>query len=152
MGSTQRFFPSNSVEEVFINFPDPWPKKKHAKYGLVKPEFLDELHRILKRGGTVALVTDDPAYSKETIDTFRQQHPEVTNLDIRQALSIAKEEAGTKTAPIAVSLTLALVMLGLFALFLVGRHPDESSRMLMWTVAIALGIAIIAAVIILKNR
>ncbi len=72
--ATKRFLPGATVDEVYINFPDPWPKKKHAKYRLIQTPFACELARILKEGGTVSLVTDDEAYSEQMIDVF-SSHP-----------------------------------------------------------------------------
>ena len=69
---TSRYFPSASIEEVFINFPDPWPKKRHAKHRLIQPRFLDEVCRILKSEGTITLVTDDVNYSELAIQEFGQ--------------------------------------------------------------------------------
>ncbi len=70
LDATKRFLPTATVDEVYINFPDPWPKKKHAKYRLIQAPFLDELSRILKNGGTVSLVTDDADYSEQIIEVF----------------------------------------------------------------------------------
>lgn len=72
---TKRYISNDTADEVFINFPDPWPKKRHAKYRLVQPPFVQELARILKEGGTVSIVTDDPDYSLQMIDVFRS-HPQ----------------------------------------------------------------------------
>lgn len=58
------FFSHETVDEVFINFPDPWPKKRHFKHRIIQAPFVAELHRILKRGGKVNLVTDDADYSQ----------------------------------------------------------------------------------------
>lgn len=60
---TNRYFPESSVSEVFINFPDPWPKTRHAKHRIVQPLFINEITRILKPGHCLTLVTDDPDYS-----------------------------------------------------------------------------------------
>ena len=68
--ATQLYFPSDSVESIYINFPDPWPKKRHIKKRLIKPIFLNELYRVLKEQGTVTFVTDDETYSNSTIETF----------------------------------------------------------------------------------
>ncbi len=67
---TRHYIPSHSVAEVFINFPDPWPKKRHEKHRLMKPEFLQELGRILEIGGKVTFVTDDRDYLLWTINHF----------------------------------------------------------------------------------
>lgn len=71
---TRRYLPNASVDRVFINFPDPWPKKRHTKHRIIQPHFLDEMIRILKADGTLTFVTDDPDYSDWTIDAF-STHP-----------------------------------------------------------------------------
>ncbi len=76
---TKRYFADETVSEVYINFPDPWPKKRHAKYRLIQPSFVDHLERILKKGGTVTLVTDDESYSIEMIEAFNA-HPGFTSI------------------------------------------------------------------------
>jgi tRNA (guanine-N7-)-methyltransferase len=63
MKVSRHFLAHGCAEEVFINFPDPWPKKRHAKHRLIQPPFVAELWRILREGGKVHLVTDDPDYS-----------------------------------------------------------------------------------------
>lgn len=69
-GVTKRYFPSGSIDNVFINFPDPWPKKRHAKHRIIQASFVEELLRVLKPGGIVTFVTDDVDYSNWTIDFF----------------------------------------------------------------------------------
>jgi len=64
------YFPTETVSEFFINFPDPWPKRKHAQHRLVQPSFLQEVNRILIPGGTITLVTDDTQYSNLAIKAF----------------------------------------------------------------------------------
>lgn len=60
---TRHFLPHECADEVFINFPDPWPKKRHVKHRIVQPTFIAELYRVLKEGGRINFVTDDPDYS-----------------------------------------------------------------------------------------
>jgi tRNA (guanine-N7-)-methyltransferase len=68
--ATKVYFPEDSVSEIFINFPDPWPKRRHARNRLIQPLFLDEMRRILKDDGTITIVTDDPDYSRLMINEF----------------------------------------------------------------------------------
>ncbi len=81
-GATRRYFPSDSIACAYINFPDPWPKRRHAKNRLIRPVFVDEIARILAPGGSFTLVTDDPDYSKRMIvemsgsAKFTSQYPE----------------------------------------------------------------------------
>lgn len=68
--ATHTQFPSACAADVFINFPDPWPKKRHAKHRLIQPLFVQELARILQTDKRVTFVTDDPDYSQEVIGVF----------------------------------------------------------------------------------
>ncbi|MCB1149714.1 MAG: tRNA (guanosine(46)-N7)-methyltransferase TrmB, partial [Chlamydiia bacterium] len=68
--TSKRYFPSASVSEVYVNFPDPWPKKRHAKNRLIQPQFIDEIERLLIPGGTLTLVTDDEPYSEQMIEVM----------------------------------------------------------------------------------
>ena len=54
-----------SVQRVHIYFPDPWPKRKHLRRRLIKPEFIRHLRRVLRPGGTVHLVTDHAEYFQQ---------------------------------------------------------------------------------------
>lgn len=57
-----------SVDGVFVNFPDPWPKDKHAKNRLFQPPFIAELARTLKPSAPFIVATDDPPYSEQLKD------------------------------------------------------------------------------------
>ncbi len=69
-GITKHYFTPSSIDQVFINFPDPWPKKRHFKHRIIQTAFVEELLRILKKGGIVTFVTDDEVYSDWTIEKF----------------------------------------------------------------------------------
>lgn len=58
----RHYVESSSVHEIHINFPDPWPKLRHAKNRLVRKEFLHELSCILEIGAFAHFVTDDFPY------------------------------------------------------------------------------------------
>jgi tRNA (guanine-N7-)-methyltransferase len=61
----QRYVPEASLQQVFVNFPDPWPKRRHAKRRLLQPAFADALWYALAPGGVVEIATDDTAYSQQ---------------------------------------------------------------------------------------
>jgi tRNA (guanine-N7-)-methyltransferase len=71
--------PDASVGCFWINFPDPWPKKRHAKRRLVQPELVAWLVRRLVPGGRLRVATDDPAYA-DWIDAALRASPELRNL------------------------------------------------------------------------
>ena len=45
--------PDGFFDVIYLNFSDPWPKKKHAKRRLTFHKFLDQYHRLLKPNGKV---------------------------------------------------------------------------------------------------
>ncbi len=72
--ATWRYLPDASFANAYINFPDPWPKTRHAKNRLIHPGFVHEIWRVLGLGGSFTLVTDDPDYSTRMIKEMKQ-HP-----------------------------------------------------------------------------
>ena len=60
----RHYVPSHSVHAIYVNFPDPWPKLRHAKNRLIRQEFLQELLRTVKPGGQAHFVTDDFPYAE----------------------------------------------------------------------------------------
>jgi tRNA (guanine-N7-)-methyltransferase len=58
----QHLFGPCSVREIFINFPDPWPKKRHHSRRLIQAGFVELLCDRLATGGRVTIVTDHPGY------------------------------------------------------------------------------------------
>jgi tRNA (guanine-N7-)-methyltransferase len=57
-----RQLPDDSLDRLFLLFPDPWPKARHAKRRFVHPAMLPLLARVLKPGGEWRVATDDPTY------------------------------------------------------------------------------------------
>lgn len=53
------FFDKNSVEKIYLNFSDPWPKKRHAKRRLTYKSFLEVYKKVLKNDGIVEFKTDN---------------------------------------------------------------------------------------------
>lgn len=55
--------PENSIDELVVLYPDPWPKKKHKKRRIVNAELLEFANKILKEDGVLFLATDIPDYA-----------------------------------------------------------------------------------------
>jgi tRNA (guanine-N7-)-methyltransferase len=51
-------FEDGSLDGVWMNHPDPWPKERHEKNRLVSRWFLDDVARLLKPGGFYHLKSD----------------------------------------------------------------------------------------------
>ncbi len=60
--------PNNSIDEVYVNFPDPWPKKAHVKRRLLNRRFLRVLSRRGKLGLKLWLLTDHHKYRDWVLD------------------------------------------------------------------------------------
>lgn len=54
--------PENSVDKVFILFPDPWPKARHHKRRIISVGVVDQLARVLRNGAEIRIATDEPGY------------------------------------------------------------------------------------------
>ncbi len=57
---------------VWIFFPDPWPKNKHAKRRLVTSDFLIKLHKILKENSAIYIATDSTIYVRFILNSIYQ--------------------------------------------------------------------------------
>ena len=55
--------PNNSVDEIRILFPDPWPKKRHHKRRLIQKDFICQVERVLVKGGRLQIATDWKPYA-----------------------------------------------------------------------------------------
>ncbi len=54
--------PDESVSVFYLQFPDPWPKRRHRRRRVFDSHFLTELHRALELEGILHLATDDEDY------------------------------------------------------------------------------------------
>ncbi|WP_241654004.1 tRNA (guanosine(46)-N7)-methyltransferase TrmB [Geovibrio thiophilus] len=59
------------VDNFFVNFPDPWPKKKHNKRRLLKTSFIEILTSKLKTGGSLYMATDQADYAEEIAENLK---------------------------------------------------------------------------------
>lgn len=60
--------PPETLSKVFLNYPDPWPKKRHHRRRFVTPEHLLPLHRVMKSGGELRVATDITDYVRQTLE------------------------------------------------------------------------------------
>jgi tRNA (guanine-N7-)-methyltransferase len=60
--------PDGSVNRIHLNFSDPWPKARHAKYRLTGREYLKIYNRILAEGGEIHIKTDNDNLYHFTLD------------------------------------------------------------------------------------
>jgi tRNA (guanine-N7-)-methyltransferase len=70
-----------AIEEVVINYPDPWPKAAHQKRRVIQPDFLNLLATRMMMDGRLRIVTDHADYAAwieqclAESDYFESSHP-----------------------------------------------------------------------------
>lgn len=69
-GVLDRIFKPASVDHIFINHPDPWPKRRHAKKRFVSPGNAALMHRLLSPGGGLSLRTDALEYAVQMLEVL----------------------------------------------------------------------------------
>jgi tRNA (guanine-N7-)-methyltransferase len=68
-----RLLPENIIDLLFLLFPDPWPKARHAKRRFVHPVLLPVVARVLKPGAEWRVASDDPTYQAWVDDVMEAQ-------------------------------------------------------------------------------
>ena len=63
-------FAPGEVDVIYINFPDPWPRKKEAKHRLTAPKFLAMYWEALPIGGRIEYKTDQPWLFEWSLEQF----------------------------------------------------------------------------------
>ncbi len=67
------WFDEESIDKIFINFPDPWPKERHAKRRLVFHTFLNDYYKLLKPGGVIEFKTDQIDLFEFSLDQAKEK-------------------------------------------------------------------------------
>ncbi len=67
-----RLFTTPCFERIYVLFPDPWPKDRHAFHRLLSTEYLQMLSEALRPGGEIILATDQQAYADWVIENGAQ--------------------------------------------------------------------------------
>lgn len=59
--------PDGAFDQIYLLFPDPWPKRRHAKRRFVQTETAAEFARLLKPGGRLRMATDVGVYADHAL-------------------------------------------------------------------------------------
>ncbi|HXP96855.1 MAG TPA: tRNA (guanine(46)-N(7))-methyltransferase TrmB [Telmatospirillum sp.] len=65
--------PEACLQRVFVLFPDPWPKKRHAERRFIGPDNLDQLSRLMADGAELRIATDDATYKSWAVSQMAQR-------------------------------------------------------------------------------
>ena len=61
------YCPYNSISEIWILFPDPWPKKRHFKRRLINVNFFYKIKDFLKKDATIHIASDSKSYISDIL-------------------------------------------------------------------------------------
>jgi len=67
----ENFFEAGEVDEIWITFPDPRPRKRDVKRRLTGPRFMDTFKRLLRPGGYVRFKTDNTGLFEYTLEELQ---------------------------------------------------------------------------------
>ena len=74
------YFSENQVDVLYLNFSDPWPKKRHTKRRLTYKDFLENYKKVLKKDGIIEFKTDNRGlfeYSLVSMQNFGMEFIDV---------------------------------------------------------------------------
>ncbi len=69
------------ISKIYLNFSDPWPKKRHAKRRLSSTEFLKKYDNIFKNKKIIEMKTDNDDLYEYSIESFTNNEYEVIKTD-----------------------------------------------------------------------
>ena len=66
------YFADGEIDRLYLNFSDPWPKKRHEKRRLTYKSFLDTFKQILPEKGEIHFKTDNRGLFEYSLVSFSQ--------------------------------------------------------------------------------
>lgn len=88
----QELLPSSSLKAIYLNFPDPWPKKRHTKRRLTSPGFLRLYDDLLKPDGVLFFRTDSQDLFTYTLETMKEEGWSRLKMEEEDALIMSEYE------------------------------------------------------------
>jgi len=65
-------FADHSVDRIYLNFSDPWPKERHAKRRLTHRGFLEKYKEVLRNNGEIHFKTDNDDLFAFSVEEFKE--------------------------------------------------------------------------------
>lgn len=75
----ESFFDADEVDEIWLTFPDPRPRKRDIKRRLTSPRYMEMYKKILHDGGFVRLKTDNTRLFEYTLEEVQMRN-DIENL------------------------------------------------------------------------
>lgn len=80
VANMEEIFGTGEIDRLFINFPDPWPRKKNAKRRLTYRTFLEKYCHVVRENGEIHYKTDNAPLFEFSLEEFAFCGLEVKNL------------------------------------------------------------------------
>lgn len=88
VSTLNEYFEEGEIERIYINFCDPWPRKKWAKRRLTHKNFLSVYERLFPEGGEINFKTDNRGlfeFSLNEIEARKEWRMENISLDLHNS-------------------------------------------------------------------
>lgn len=92
----EEYFKEKEINNVFVNFCDPWPKKRWAKRRLTHERFLEMYKRILVNFGEVHFKTDNEKLFEFALNEFSKGDFKLQNISFDLSASDFEENVTTE--------------------------------------------------------
>ncbi len=78
----EEFFVKGEIERIYLNFSDPWKKKKQAKRRLTHKNFLDKYKNVLNEGDYIFFKTDNRPLFEFSLNSFCEENYKLSNISL----------------------------------------------------------------------
>lgn len=75
-------FADDELERIYLNFSDPWPKKRHHRRRLTHPNFVRKYERMLNEQGEIHFKTDSEILFEFSLNSFADMGLRMRNLTL----------------------------------------------------------------------
>lgn len=77
-----QYFEKGELDRIYLNFSDPWPKKRHYKRRLTYRGFLEKYQQLLKEGGEIHFKTDNRDLFEFSLNEFAAIDMKMRNISL----------------------------------------------------------------------
>lgn len=81
-GNLENYFETGEVKRIYLNFSDPWPRKKWAKRRLTYRTFLDSYKKVFGQSGEIYMKTDNRGLFEFSLNEFSDQNWRLRNISL----------------------------------------------------------------------
>lgn len=78
----ESMFAEGEIERIFLNFSDPWPKKRHARRRLTHPRFIEKYKHVLNERGEIHQKTDSVTLFEYSLNSYAEVGLQMRNISL----------------------------------------------------------------------